>query len=228
MQRLFGLAAAAALILSATLAHAAEMTGYVTNINATQSSFMVGDTLFTASPANTVGTALADLKQGDKVSVRYHESGSGHRADANNAMAIVLLEPAAAVPVAELAAYVEEACKTELGAYCSQVIPGQNRQLACLYAHGDKLSGQCEKALYEEVSVLDRAISTVAYLADQCRADIESKCAYVQPGQGRIAQCLADARGQPEPALHPGDQHNPRADRVGRSDRSGAWRIQKA
>ena len=77
MQRLFGLAAAAALFLSAELAYAAEMTGYVTNINATQSSFMVGDTLFTASPANTVGTALADLKQGDKVSVRYHESGSG-------------------------------------------------------------------------------------------------------------------------------------------------------
>ena len=192
MQRLFGLAAATALILSATLAHAAEMTGYVTNINATQSSFMIGDTSFTASPANTVGTALADLKQGDKVSVRYHESGSGHTKDPNNALAIVLLEPAEAPPVATLAAYVQDACKTELGTYCSQVVPGQNRQLACLYAHGDKLSGQCEKALYESASVLDRAISTIAYLADQCRTDIESNCANVQPGDGRIAQCLKD------------------------------------
>lgn len=192
MQRLFGLAAAAALILGATLAHAAEMTGYVTSINTTQSSFRVGDTLFTASPSNTVGTALADLKQGDKVSVRYHESGSGHRADANNAMAIVLLEPAVAPPVAMLAAYVEDACKTELGTYCSSVVPGQNRQLACLYAHGDKLSNQCEQALYQSVSILDRAIGTIAYLADQCRADIESKCASVQPGQGRIAHCLRE------------------------------------
>lgn len=192
MQRLLGLAAAAALILSAQLAHAAEMTGYVRNINTTDSTFVVGDTLFAASPNNTVGTALADLKPGDKVSVRYHESGSGHQADASNAMAIVLLEPAVAPPVATLAAYVEDACKTELGTYCSQVIPGQNRQLACLYAHGDKLSGQCEQALYQSVSVLDRAISTVAYLADQCRADIESKCAYVQPGQGRIAYCLRE------------------------------------
>lgn len=192
MQRLLGLAAVAALIFSAELAHAAEITGYVSNINATRSSFVVGDKLFTASPANTVGTALEDLKQGDKVSVRYHESGSGHQADASNAMAIVLLEPAATPPPTTLAAYVTQACSTELAAYCSEVVPGQNRQLACLYAHGDKLSGQCEKALYESASVLDRAISTIAYLADQCRTDIESKCASVQPGQGRIAQCLKD------------------------------------
>jgi hypothetical protein len=189
MQRLLGLVAAAALILSAELAHADEMTGYVRSINTTGGTFEVGDILFAASASNTVGTALEDLKQGDKVSVRYHES-SGQ--DPNNAIAIVLLEPAAAAPVVELAAYVEEACNTELGAYCSQVMPGQNRQLACLYAHGDKLSSPCEKALYESVSVLGRAITTVAYLADQCRADIDSKCASVQPGQGRIAQCLAE------------------------------------
>ena len=72
------------------------------------------------------------------------------------------------------------------------MIPGQNRLLACLYANGEKLSGQCETALYQAASILDRAISTVAYLADQCRADIDSKCAAVQPGQGRIVQCLAD------------------------------------
>jgi hypothetical protein len=200
MHRLLGLAAVTALSLSAEVAHAAEITGYVWNINATQNSFKVGDTLFTASPSNTVGTALADLKQGDKVSVRYHESGSGQQSDANNAMAIVLLEPATVAPVVELAAYVEDACKTELGDHCGQVIPGQNRQLACLYANGEKLSGQCETALYQSLAVLNRAISTVAYLADQCRADIDSKCASVQPGQGRIVQCLAqhkDSLGQP-------------------------------
>jgi hypothetical protein len=189
MQRLLGLAAAAALILSAELAHADEITGYVRNINTTMNRFVVGDTVFTAAPANTVGTPITDLKVGDKVTIRYRPTARG---GVNNAMAIALIEPAAVAPVAELAEYVKEACKTELGGYCSQVIPGQNRQLACLYAHGDKLSGQCEKALYESVSVLDRAISTIAYVADQCRADIESKCAYVQPGQGRIVQCLAE------------------------------------
>lgn len=93
-----------------------------------------------------------------------------------------------------LAAYVAEGCKTELETYCSQVTPGQNRLLACIYAHGDKLSGQCEKALYDAAAALERAINTLAYLADQCRTDIESKCADIEPGQGRIAQCLADQK----------------------------------
>ena len=101
---------------------------------------------------------------------------------------------AAALPAAAqaLAEHVKEGCKTELETYCSQVTPGQNRLLACIYAYGDKLSGQCETALYEAAAALERAVNTMAYVADQCRADIQSKCADIQPGQGRIAECLAD------------------------------------
>jgi hypothetical protein len=188
MQRLLGLVAAAALLLGATLAHAESVTGYVKNIDLTHNRFMVGDQVFNAAPNNTVGTPLGELKEGDKVTVMYATSTTGA---ANNARSITLVERA---PVAaqSLAGYVMQSCKTELETYCSQVTPGQNRLLACLYSRGDKLSGQCEKALYESASALERAISTVAYLADQCRADIESKCASVQPGQGRIAQCLLD------------------------------------
>ena len=35
-------------------------------------------------------------------------------------------------------------CEKELAAYCQGVTPGEGRILACLYAHADRLSGQCE------------------------------------------------------------------------------------
>lgn len=89
MQRLLGLAAAVALILGATLAHADQITGYVKNINATKNTFMVGDTVFTASPTNTVGTPLKDIKEGDKVTIRYQKSMSG---PINNATSITKVQ----------------------------------------------------------------------------------------------------------------------------------------
>jgi Cysteine rich repeat len=187
MQRLLGLAAATALTLSATLALADSITGYVTNINSQQSRFAVGDEVFNFGANNTVGTPLDEIKAGDKVTVTYSKSTSG---GVSNARSISMVEPAP-VTLTPLAEYVTQACETELATHCSQVIPGQSRLLACLYSHGDKLSSQCETALYQAASVLDRAIGTVAYLADQCRTDIDSKCASVPSGQGRIAECLA-------------------------------------
>jgi hypothetical protein len=77
MQRLLGLAAAIALILGATLAHADELTGTISHINTTKNTFTVGDQVFTAAPNNTVGVALKDLKEGDKVTVMYQKSTSG-------------------------------------------------------------------------------------------------------------------------------------------------------
>lgn len=83
-----------------------------------------------------------------------------------------------------------EGCDTELESWCHTVTPGKGRLLACLYAHEDQLSGQCEFALYDAMARLDRVISALNYVAGECQADIESLCAGVQAGEGRIAECL--------------------------------------
>lgn len=81
-------------------------------------------------------------------------------------------------------------CETELNSYCSQVTPGEGRVLACLYAHGDKLSGQCEYALYDSAAQLERFVGALTYVASECDEDLDTHCASVEAGEGRLAECL--------------------------------------
>ena len=85
---------------------------------------------------------------------------------------------------------VMDGCKKELDAYCKAVTPGQGRLLACLYAHNDKLSGQCEFALYDAAVQLERAVSALGYVVNECRDDMETHCSGVPAGQGRLLNCL--------------------------------------
>ena len=81
-------------------------------------------------------------------------------------------------------------CQKELAAYCKDVTPGEGRILACLYARADKLSGQCEYALFDAAAQLERAVGALTYLASECGDDLEKHCADVQAGEGRLLDCL--------------------------------------
>ena len=85
---------------------------------------------------------------------------------------------------------VEQGCAVEIESFCSQVSPGQGRLLACFYAHEDKLSGQCQYALYSASAQLDQAVSALDYVATQCNDDLMTHCANVQIGEGRVLECL--------------------------------------
>ena len=85
---------------------------------------------------------------------------------------------------------VAQGCKAELETYCKDVSPGDGRILACLYAHGDKLSGQCEYALYDAAVQLERAVAALAYVANECADDLDQYCSEVAIGQGRLLKCL--------------------------------------
>lgn len=85
---------------------------------------------------------------------------------------------------------IKTGCKTELETYCKTVTPGEGRVLACLYAYQDKLSGQCEYALYDASARLERAVAALTYVAKECEADVAANCAGVKAGEGRLLQCL--------------------------------------
>ena len=80
--------------------------------------------------------------------------------------------------------------KVELEKYCGQVTPGQGRILDCLYAHGDKLSAKCEFALYDSAVRFERAVAALSYAANECDDDLEKYCSSIEPGEGRLLDCL--------------------------------------
>ncbi len=85
-----------------------------------------------------------------------------------------------------------ESCETDLKAYCSQVTPGNGRIVACLYAHEDTLSDNCDAATEDHSNLLDWFFESVRYVMDQCANDIQKHCADVAFGGGRIFSCLVE------------------------------------
>jgi hypothetical protein len=85
---------------------------------------------------------------------------------------------------------VAKGCNAEIKTYCKSVTPGEGRILACLYAHEDKLSGQCEYALYDASDRLERAVAALNFVAQECEADLTTLCKNVAVGEGRLLQCL--------------------------------------
>ena len=85
---------------------------------------------------------------------------------------------------------VANGCKTEISTYCKDVKPGEGRILACLFAYQDKLSGKCEYALYDSAVRLERAVTALSYVANECEADLTAYCSGVKAGEGRLLQCL--------------------------------------
>ena len=69
MRRLLAIGGAVALGLSAMAASADELTGTISNIDLTRNTFVLEGKTFTASPSNTAGVKLSELKDGDKVKV---------------------------------------------------------------------------------------------------------------------------------------------------------------
>lgn len=90
----------------------------------------------------------------------------------------------------------DDACQTELVTYCKTVTPGNNRGLACLYAHNDKLSGPCESAFYDAAAELQSSTNDLNAFVSACREDMEKLCSKVAVGEGRVQSCLEKNKGQ--------------------------------
>jgi hypothetical protein len=85
----------------------------------------------------------------------------------------------------------EATCGEDIKKYCSTVTPGEGRMLHCMQAHEDKISPACAYDLSEVALQVQTTADSLREAVTACRGDIDKFCAKTQPGQGRIAACLA-------------------------------------
>ena len=86
--------------------------------------------------------------------------------------------------------YLIDACESDIENYCSQVTPGNGRLLHCMAAHEDKITGQCQYALYRAATLLEQLSMAINYVAQECATELEDFCSDVEVGEGRILACL--------------------------------------
>jgi hypothetical protein len=110
--------------------------------------------------------------------------------------AALLLSVSGAWAQQEIIDDVMTACEPEMNAYCSQVTLGEGRLLACFYAHEDKLSGQCQWALYQGAAQLEVFAAAVTHLAVECHDDLLKHCGEVRFGEGRVGTCLLEHKAE--------------------------------
>lgn len=77
-----------------------------------------------------------------------------------------------------------QGCKTELESYCKDVTPGEGRILACIYAHGDKISGRCEYAMFDSAAQLERAVAAFLMPSTSVAMTLRNIAPRLRPGKG--------------------------------------------
>lgn len=80
-----------------------------------------------------------------------------------------------------------KSCKPDVEKFCKEVKPGEGRILECLKENHDKLSVECKQTMAEAREKMKEKMKEAQ---EACKEDAEEFCKDVQPGEGRIMQCL--------------------------------------
>ena len=87
---------------------------------------------------------------------------------------------------------VAQSCAKDIKQFCSKITVGGGRVVACLFAHNDKITGQCMLAMIEGTAALDATMASLRHLAKttSCRSDLRQYCRGIPAGGGRLYRCL--------------------------------------
>lgn len=84
----------------------------------------------------------------------------------------------------------DQACKGDAEQYCKGVQRGQGRMVGCLRDNQAKLSASCKGQLSQMDARRKQRQARMHGATEACKGDAAQYCKDVQPGGGRVANCL--------------------------------------
>ncbi|MBI3548254.1 MAG: hypothetical protein HY078_04285 [Elusimicrobia bacterium] len=77
----------------------------------------------------------------------------------------------------------EDACRADAEKFCKDIKPGEGRIIKCLGEHREELSAGCKAKASEFKGKVQRSM-------EACKSDVDKFCKGIEPGGGRIVDCL--------------------------------------
>ena len=81
-------------------------------------------------------------------------------------------------------------CEADEKLLCPGLPHNSRKSFMCLMAYEDNLSNVCALGIVEAAMTLEAGMMAIDYSIKACEADADKFCLDVQPGEGRIVNCL--------------------------------------
>ncbi len=81
-------------------------------------------------------------------------------------------------------------CDEDIEQHCPGLGNKSGKIFLCLAAYEEQLTPQCRQGVLEARLAIETGRAAIEYSVRACEADADAFCLDVQPGQGRILQCL--------------------------------------
>jgi hypothetical protein len=81
-------------------------------------------------------------------------------------------------------------CDADAAILCPGLPLNSRNSFMCLMAYEDNLSLSCELGIAEAAMTLEQGLMAIDYSIKSCEADADKFCLDVEPGEGRIVNCL--------------------------------------
>jgi hypothetical protein len=81
-------------------------------------------------------------------------------------------------------------CDDDVNRYCEPLKANSNKVFMCLAAYEELLSNQCKQGILEASMAMKLGAAALDYSIRACEADADKYCLDVEPGEGRLVNCI--------------------------------------